>query len=145
MGMQLEFPEELLTSLLRLEDEELEIECLQSVGDDLVKSVKKELNKHDLTGELSNSVQAKAVTKNKKTDGYHILAVPTGYSKNTYNYESKKKGIRKYKVTNVAKAVWLQYGTSKQQATPWLETAKKNVEPIVIDKWQQIINKRIGG
>lgn len=145
MGMRMELPEDLITSLLRLEDEDFEIECLEVIQDDLVDSVKKELSKHDLTGDLVRSVKAKAITKNKNTDGYHVTAMPTGYSKNTYNYFSKKKGIRKYKVTNVAKAVWLEYGTSKQSAKPWLDKARKNVEPIVTQKWQELINKRIGG
>lgn len=142
MSLMFEFPDDLMLALQKLEDEELEIECLEAVQDVIVDSVQKELSKHDQTGELSNSIKSNGVKKSKKGDNYYVFISPTGYSKNFY-YGGKNHN-RKYRVSNGAKAVWLQYGTSKESPKPWLESAKKNCEQQVIDIIQEKINEKIG-
>ena len=144
MSMSFDFPDDLIDTLIKLQDDELEKECLSAAVDDIEKSVKKEFHKHDRTGEMSNSVSTTTPAKNKYGE-YYIYTYPKGNSKNTYSKETKKKGTRKYPVSNALKAVWLEYGNSHQQARPWQTTATKNCEEIVIDKMQEVINRRIGG
>lgn len=144
MSMTFDFPEDILDTIIKLQDDELEVECLNAVNDDIEKSVKAELSKHNLTGEMVNSITTTIPSKNKYGENY-IYTYPKGYGKTSYNYETKTKGKRKYPVSNALKAVWLEYGNSQQAARPWLDTATKNCEKIVTEKMQEVINKRIGG
>ena len=144
MGMSFDFPDDLIDTLIKLQDDELEKECLSAAVDDIERSMKTEFHKHDRTGEMSRSVTTTIPTKNKYGE-YYIYTYPKGNSKNTYSKETKKKGTRKYPVGNALKAVWLEYGNSHQPARPWQDTTRKNCEQQVFDKMQEVINRKIEG
>lgn len=143
MGMSFDFPDDLIDKLIKLQDDELEEECLNAVSDDVERSVKTELRKHDRTGEMSNSITTTIPSKNKYGE-YYIYTYPKGNSKNTYSKVTKKKGTRKYPVSNALKALWLEYGNSHQAARPWQDTTRKNCEQQVFDKMQEVINRKMG-
>ena len=62
--------------------------------------------------------------------GYFASVRPTG---------TDKKGVR-----NMDKMVYLEYGTSKQDATPVLTKALKDSESAVYDKMQEVFNREVG-
>lgn len=91
--------------------------------------VKSEVGKHVASGDLARSIK---VSKAKKTkNGGYIASVhPAG---------TDSKGVR-----NMEKMVYLEYGTSKQGATPVLTKAIKDSEPAVMKKMQEAFNREVG-
>ena len=95
----------------------------------LAKSVEKNLKIHKKSGELEKSITA---SKPKITKG----AVSGGVTFKGYD--------KKTKVSNNQKAISLQYGTSKQNATPFLETSINEVEPEMIETMQEVFYTEVG-
>ena len=127
-------PDDFLDSLLKCDSEELCKEILTEAAPELEKSMKKEIEKHNDTGELQKSIKAGKPFLNKN-GFWQITVSPRGYSKNYY-YGGKQHN-RKYKLTNAAKAIFLEYGTSHQTARPFLTKSTNNAERGVINKLQE--------
>ena len=81
------------------------------------------------TGTMAGSIKA-TKPKRTRTDAYIVVVRPTGKDKH---------GVR-----NMDKAAYLEYGTSKQAATPWLQHATNDAETAVLKKCQDIYNRTVG-
>ncbi len=95
----------------------------------LEKNVKKHTALHKDTGEMQSSIKK---TKAKRTgkDGYSICVRPTG---------TDEKDVR-----NMEKVAYLEYGTSRQKASPVLSPAVKESEEAICDKMQEVFEREIG-
>lgn len=93
----------------------------------LEQNVRSECNNHSQTHEMVDSIKSTKVKKGK--NGWYSVVRPTG---------KDKKGVR-----NMEKLVYLEYGTSKQIATPTLSVAvRKSTQPIS-EKMQEIYNREV--
>lgn len=106
----------------------------------------------EATGELLASIKKSKVTKNKW--GYYLQVRPTGKSARKgggYLRKGKRVGRKKVEggvrdpIRNMEKAVYLQYGTSKQRPRPWLEKALGDAEPGVLRKMQEVFEREVKG
>ena len=93
----------------------------------LEKSLKSALQTHKQTSEMINSIKATKPHKGKL--GWVSTVRPTGRD---------AKGTR-----NMEKLVYLQYGTSKQVATPVLESVVNSSTQSVEDIMQQVFNEEM--
>lgn len=85
------------------------------------------------TGELVESITA-GKPKQDKDGSWSGFVGPQGYS-SRYYYKGRKKS-RKYKLSNAAKLVFMEYGTTRQKATPVLDSVIKNTEAEALDRMQ---------
>ena len=97
---------------------------------------------HSGDSELVDSILA---TPAKKAKNGAIIAFtgPKGNSKNYYYRNGKKD--RKIPVSNVLKAIWLNYGRVGQPARPFLTKAVNNAHQKVMEKMQQTYDQLMGG
>ena len=93
----------------------------------LEKSVRAESAKHRDTGAMEESIKATGANKNAR--GHYICVRPTGRD---------EKGVR-----NMEKMVYMEYGTSKQEATPVLSPAVRKAEDPVTEKMQEVFNREV--
>jgi HK97 gp10 family phage protein len=93
----------------------------------LERHVQNEVAKHKRTGALYKSIKAGKPVKNSY--GWYASVFPTGTDEN---------GVR-----NAEKLIYLEYGTSTEEATPVLTKALKDAEPTVTEKMQQIFNREV--
>lgn len=143
-NLNIEFSNDFLSELLDSEFSDIATEALESTAPALKSSMQSHLRrviKHPGDSDLVNSVKA-TKPKRTKTDAFIVNVGPTGKSKATYKAGKKKN--RSYTVTNALKAVWLQYGRTGQPARPWLESATNDIEQQVLDKVQDVYNKKTG-
>lgn len=132
----LDFPEDFLGDLITSDSEELCKELIDQALPIVEANMRKEFQSHIDTGALARSVKA---TKAKKAKNGFIIGqvVPKGTSSHTY-------GGKKYKVTNALKAIWLENGTVKQPARPWLNKVLTASEEQVAKKMQEIYEQKVG-
>lgn len=93
----------------------------------LEKSVRAESVKHRDTGAMEESIKATGANINAR--GHYICVRPTGRD---------EKGVR-----NMEKMVYMEYGTSKQEATPVLSLAVRKAEDPVTEKMQEVFNREV--
>lgn len=93
----------------------------------LEKSVRSEAAKHRDTGAMEDSIKATGASVNAR--GHYICVRPTGRD---------EKGVR-----NMEKMVYMEYGTSRQDATPVLSPAVRKAEDQVTDKMQEVFNREV--
>lgn len=93
----------------------------------LEKSVRAESAKHRDTGAMEESIKATGANINAR--GHYICVRPTGRD---------EKGVR-----NMEKMVYMEYGTSKQEATPVLSPAIRKAEDPVTEKMQEVFNREV--
>lgn len=93
----------------------------------LEKSVRAESAKHRDTGAMEESIKATGANINAR--GHYICVRPTGRD---------EKGVR-----NMEKMVYMEYGTSKQEATPVLSPAIRKAEDPVTEKMQKVFNREV--
>lgn len=93
----------------------------------LEQNVKSECNNHTETHEMVDSIKPTKVKKGK--NGWYSVVRPTG---------KDKKGVR-----NMEKLVYLEYGTSKQIATPTLSVAVSKSNQPIAEKMQEIYNREV--
>lgn len=93
----------------------------------LEKSVRAESAKHRDTGAMEESIKATGANINAR--GHYICVRPTGRD---------EKGVR-----NMKKMVYMEYGTSKQEATPVLSPAIRKAEDPVTEKMQEVFNREV--
>ena len=119
--------------------EEMLTEAAPIIEDSMKKNLRKSIA-HSGDSELVDSV-ATSKAKHARNGAYIINVNPKGKSK-TKVYKRGKKG-RKHPVSNALKAIWLEYGIPGHQAPkPWLEATTKDAEQKVLDKMQEVYDKR---
>lgn len=132
-GFEMNFPENFMDELFDTDFDEIAEDVLKACAPTMESSVKTSLErsaeKGYATGTMVSSIKA-AKPKRTKTDAMIMVTRPTGKDKN---------GVR-----NMDKAMYLEYGTSKQAARPWLVNATKNAESTCLEKMQQEFNKKVG-
>ena len=143
--MEIDFPEDMLNGLLDVDAEDLCKQMIDSAAPIMEESMKKEMRsviQHSGDSELVDSVKT---SKAKKAKNVAIIAFtgPKGNSKNYY-YRNGKKG-RRIQVSNVLKAIWLNYGRVGQPARPFLTKAVNNAHQKVMEKMQQTYDQLTGG
>lgn len=143
--LEIDFPDDFMSDILNVNTEELCKEMVNSAVPVVEESLKKEIKKvisHQGDSELVQSVKASRA-KMTKTGAVISFVSPRGNSKNYY-YRSARKG-RKVPVSNVLKAIWLNYGRQGQPAKPFLTKAINNVSEKALNKMQETYNRLTGG
>jgi HK97 gp10 family phage protein len=103
----------------------------------LEKEIKKNAHKHHETGAMALSLKRKKPKKGK--DGNWSQKVQfDGYDKSRPATASDPRGV-----PNARKAMSLEYGTSKQQATPFIRPAVVSTENQCIDEMQEAFNREV--
>lgn len=147
---QMEFGEDFLDQLLNTDFDEIAEAALNESAPILEKSMKNEVKravKHDGDSELADSLKA-TKPKKTKTDAWIVNVVPKGYS-STKKYiavDSRgRKTRRKYPVSNALKAIWKEYGIpGRQPPSPFITRATNGARNAVIQKIQEVYNKKVG-
>lgn len=146
----IEFPEDFMSELLNTDFAEIAKEALAESAPLLEKEMKKSCTTaimHDGDSELVDSITA-GKPKATKTDAWIVNVSPKGYS-STKKYTAVngrgQKRHRKYPVSNALKAIWKEYGIPGRQAPrPFLARAKNAAERAVIQKIQDVYNRKVG-
>lgn len=119
--------EDLMKDLSDMKVERIAPKMLEEAVPILEEKVKDRAATHQVSGDMHLSIKP---TKPKRgRDGYSITVRPTG---------TDKKGIR-----NMEKAAYLEYGTSKQKATPVISPAIREAEEPVCDKMQEVFDREV--
>ena len=87
--------------------------------------------------ELVRSVKAYKTKKKRKGNGYVCFIGPSGTSKKRPDGSSRKP------VRNMEIAMYLNYGTVKEKARPWLDKAARNADDACAKKMQEEYEKRV--
>ena len=125
--LELQGIDDLMKGLSQLDVDKIAPIMLDEAAPILEKAVKKRTAVHKDTGALQASIKP---TKSKRTgDGYSITVRPTG---------KDEKGVR-----NMEKAAYLEYGTSKQAARPFIGETVRAVEPKVLNKMQEVFEREV--
>lgn len=101
---------------------------LEEASPILKREVMSRANAHRDSGHMADSI--KATKANRTGDGYSIVVRPTG--------KDSKTGVR-----NMEKMAYLEYGTSKQAATPVISPAVRASENEVVEKMQEVFNREV--
>lgn len=105
-------------------------------------AVKKALSQSIRSGssELVDSVKPYKPKRIRKSDGYSQLIGPSGMNKKNPDGSTRKKPVR-----NAEIAAYLNYGTVKMSARPWLDKAANNAKRECAEKMQEEFNRRTKG
>lgn len=144
-----EMPEDFMSDLLGAEfdilAEEMLTESAPIYKDSIQKSMKSSLI-HDGESEMVESVKASKPKKCK--NGAWIVSIgPNGTSKHVYVVKNGhgQRTKRTYPVSNILKAIWKEYGIAgRQAARPWLQKAKNDAQQEIMDRMQEVYNKKVG-
>ena len=120
--------DDLMKDLDFLEAARIAPAMLEEAAPILEKAMQKRAGAHRDTGALEGSIKASKAGKNG--NAYSISVRPTG---------TDKKGVR-----NMEKAVYLEYGTYKQAATPIISPAVRESEAAVLEKMQEVFDREVG-
>lgn len=93
----------------------------------LEESIKRRASSHDRTGAMTRSIKPTKPKKNRW--GHFVVIRPTG---------KDKKGVR-----NMEKLVYMEYGTSKQSATPVMTPALNDAKEKVNQKLQEVFEREV--
>ena len=117
----------------------------QLVADELEAEIR---SKHNDTGDLAASIYLKVY---KNTDGVWVAwAYPEGrarkkrskgkvYARSKHNTMSSGRTLY-----NTDKLWWIEHGTSKQPARPFMDAMIKNIEGKVISRMQEVFEREVG-
>lgn len=119
--------DDLMAGLSSMEFDEIAPAMLEEAAPIVERAVKSRALSHKDTGAMAESI--KPIKASQTGDGYSITVRPTG---------KDKKGVR-----NMEKAAYLEYGTSKQAATPVLSPAVRESEEKVTQKMQEVFDKEV--
>lgn len=127
-----DIPDEMMDEFKKLgtDTEEIILKMLNGAIPILETHVKEELEKHRISGDLLRSIKI-IKAKQAKAGGYSASVEPSG---------TDKKGVR-----NVEKMIYLEYGTSRQAATPVLTKAINDSEQGVLAKMQEVFDRESSG
>lgn len=122
-------PPDFLKSLGNLADvDRIAPQMIDEAAPLLVSSVKSTLSRHKQSGDMVSSIK-KTKVKKKKNGGYQATVRPTG---------TDAKGVR-----NMEKAAYLEYGTSKQPASPWIDASLGDCESSVLDSMRRTFEREV--
>lgn len=144
---ELDFPDDFMKDLLETDIDAICERALTEAAPLMEEEMKKTLRNdgHELSGDLINSIKA---TKPKKAkNGAWIVNIrPTGYSQiKSYTVKGGNQKLRKYKVSNALKMIWIEYGVNgRQPARPFLTRTVNAVRKSTMDKMQETYNKMVG-
>jgi hypothetical protein len=136
-GLEINFPDNLLSNLLNASFEDIAKEALTEVTPIMVESIKDSIRAAERgagTGELVDSIKG-VKPKRTKTDAWVVNVGPSGKSNNNYYYGKSHK--RQYPVSNALKAIWLNYGNAHQAPSPWLTPAINNSQAEILRRMQK--------
>lgn len=119
--------EDLVNQISSIDADRIAPMMLTEASPYLEKNIKSRAAMHNATGSMIASIKPSTVDHDSK--GYHICVRPTG---------KDKKGVR-----NMEKMVYLEYGTSKQAASPVLSPAVRESESTVISKMEEVFEREI--
>lgn len=126
--MEMEGFDELIKSFGALQKSDVIKKAVKAAEQPVLKAVKSEAAKYKDTGDLVSSIQSTDVRRGK--DGWHLSVRPTGRD---------AKGV-----SNMAKAIFLEYGTSKIQAKrPFISKALRSVRSKVEEIMQKTIESEL--
>lgn len=149
-SFDVDFSDDYMGKLLQTDFDDIAQEALTEVSPILVESTRKavkEAVKHTGDSELANSIKAKKPKKIKDGSGWIVDVVPTGNSSEQHTYTANKNSVTKRKcpVTNVLKAIWLEYGIAgRQPAHPFLAKATNSAKESSIKAIQDIYKTKVG-
>lgn len=142
-----DFPEDFLHDLLQSDASVICQEALKEASPLLEQTMKDMLREdnHELSGELIKSIKA-TKPKQAQNGAWMVHVRPTGYSAvNSYSVKGKGKTVRKYKVSNALKAIWIEYGVNgRQSARPFLTRTVNEVRSASTKRMQEVYNRMAG-
>ena len=119
--------DDLMKDLSQIDVDRIAPKMLEESVPILEKAVKAEAAKHKDTGAMEESIKATGADINAK--GHYICVRPTGRD---------EKGVR-----NMEKMAVLEYGSSRQTATPVLVPAVRESEDKVLKKMQEVFDREV--
>lgn len=119
--------DELMKDLTSLEIDRIAPKMLEESAPILKKNVKRNAQRHIKTGEMQQSI--KTSKANRTGTGYSITVRPTG---------KDKKGVR-----NMDKMADLEFGTTKQAASPVIAPSVRECELSVAEKMQEVFDREV--
>ena len=137
-GFNFEIPDDYMKNLLDNDFEKIATKALEDTAPELKSSMQKSIKSaihSESTGELENSLKI-SKAKETKTDSFIITVKPSGMSKNPY-YDTRTY-TRSYPVSNVLKAIWLNYGDAHQAPSPWINPAINACKEKIMQRMQKI-------
>lgn len=141
VGFDFSIPDDFMGSLLKMQDEEefktLACDMLNDAGKILKETMEHEIPKD--TGDLAEHIKQEKAKK-YKNGCYGVSVHPYGHSKST---ESKGRKGKKYSLTNIGKAILLEYGTINMRPRPFLRNVKIKSEEKVVNRMQEVYNKKV--
>lgn len=136
----LDFPDDFLKDFLEDKPEFFFTDMVNAALPILEQNMRSELANHADTGDMCRGIKGYYRVRRDKNNGMlHVAEVViSGNSTHTY-------GKNKYTVSNALKAIWLENGTVKQPARPFLEKVVKKSEPAVIAELEKVYDRRLKG
>ena len=142
-----DFPDDFMKKLFDSNNKGICIKALEESAPILEESMKSVLRSggHELSGELIKSIKT-TKAKEAKTGAYITKVMPTGYSSiNSYSIKRNGKRMRKYPLSNNAKALFLEYGVNgRQPARPFIDACINKSSSAVLSKMQEVYNREVG-
>nr|DAH94186.1 MAG TPA: hypothetical protein [Caudoviricetes sp.] len=140
MRMNLIWGDDVTEAMTRMADlDSIAPEMLQAAAPAAVDALKQQVGKHrshKAKKHLVDSVKA-GKPKKRKRGGYAMEVSFSGYDAGHGSSPSNKK-----QVAQLQKAVALEYGTSKQTATPFLDAAANSCKDAVTATMTDVLRKR---
>ena len=116
--------------------------ALKAGADVLVAAHKAELGRmakgDRSTGELQRSIKAGKIRGMKGGDGISVRISPHGNQKHGNSMRGKRD-----RVSNAQVGHFLEHGTSKQPAKPWMSSANKKAEKDVVEAMQKAFTEEM--
>lgn len=142
----IDIPDDFLRELLNTNADDVCQEALDESAPLLVESMKQTINRnimhHDRsTGELVESIKADKASKKK--GAWSVNVGPKGNSR-IYYYRPGEVRTRTSTTTNALKLIMMEYGNSKQDARPVLDSICRECNDDVLQKLQDAYNRRVG-
>lgn len=139
MGFEVNVPDDMFGDLIRNTSDDQLKAIVDSVAPTLVDSMKTSMSnvvKHEGESKMVNSIKA-TKAKATKTDAIMSFVRPTGTDNKRSDGSQRTKPIR-----NMEKAIYMNYGTVKEPARPWLEPAINKADAKIQNALQQEFEKR---
>lgn len=126
-GFEVTGLDDLIEDLNSLDLDRIAPLMLEAATPTLENAVQKHAAVHHVSGDMQSSMKA---SKPKKTgDGHSVAVRPTG---------TDRHGVR-----NVDKAAYVEFGTSKQKASPFLSPAVNESEEEVCRVMQEVFEREV--
>lgn len=133
MSFNFDLDDSFMNELTKLGDsskmQDITSKMLSKGSEPVKKEWEKEMSKHVVTHSLVDSIKT-SKPKQTRNGGLGVAVFPSG---------TDSKGVR-----NAEKAVYLENGTYKQAAQPFLQKIKDNTENDVINIMQKVFDEEIG-